>query len=66
MSKKVKEGIAAHQLGVSVYTLQKWRVTGRGPPFYKVGRLILYDQDDLEAFLEANKFNSTSEYAAQA
>ncbi len=42
---------AAEFLGVSTSTLEKWRVTGLGPRFVKIGaRLVGYDQADLDAF----------------
>lgn len=65
MTKKLKEPLAAPYLGVSVHTLQKWRRTGKGPAFYRVGRAITYDVSDLDAFLEANKFTSTSQYGGE-
>jgi predicted DNA-binding transcriptional regulator AlpA len=34
-------------------TLQKDRVTGRGIPFVRLGRLVRYRQSDVTAFLDA-------------
>jgi hypothetical protein len=42
---------AALFLGAAVRTLQRWRQEGGGPPFYKVGRKVLYHQADLSAWL---------------
>ena len=43
---------AARLLGVKPSTLEKWRNTGGGPIFIKVGvRTIRYAREDLEAFL---------------
>lgn len=47
-------------LGVSPATLAKWRVTGAGPTFTKVGARVFYDQADLFEWLEQNKRSSTS------
>lgn len=32
-------------------TLQFWRHKGRGPTYLKIGRKILYRQNDLDAFI---------------
>jgi Helix-turn-helix domain len=37
---------------VSTATLEKWRCTGEGPPFIKVGRAVLYRESDLEQWLQ--------------
>jgi excisionase family DNA binding protein len=43
----------AARLGVSPGTLAIWRCTGRYRlPFVKVGRLVLYRPEDLEAFIQ--------------
>lgn len=57
---------AAPRIGVSAGTLENWRVAGRGPRFIKTaGRRgkVLYDPADIEAWKEANRFQSTSEAA---
>lgn len=53
----------ADLLGVSVRTLQRWRVEGRGPAYRKLGKLIAYTEEDAEAFLEEARRHSTSEAA---
>jgi hypothetical protein len=35
---------SADDLGVSVATLASWRSTGRGPAFWKYGRVIKYSK----------------------
>ncbi|WP_366145151.1 helix-turn-helix domain-containing protein [Maricaulis sp.] len=50
----------AVRLCVSPSTLAKWRVTGAGPTFTKVGARVFYDQSDLFDWLEQNKRSSTS------
>jgi predicted site-specific integrase-resolvase len=53
---------AAELLGnISPKTLQSWRVSGRGPVFIKVGRLVRYRLADLEMFLQQNRRRSTSD-----
>lgn len=52
---------AAPGCGVSPGTMENWRVRGVGPKFIKAGRKVLYDPDDIEAWKDANRFQSTSE-----
>ena len=50
---------AADFLGISPGTLVVWRCMKRYPvPYLKVGRKVLYDVDDLVAFLESRKVGS--------
>ena len=55
------ENWAAEFLGVSVRTLQAWRVRGEGPHFYKAGRSVRYQRRELLAFQQARTFSSTTE-----
>ncbi len=55
------ERTAAAILGLSVRTLQRWRVEGGGPSFYRFGKRRLYKRDDLLAWAEPQKSGSTSE-----
>ena len=58
------ENEAAEFLRCSVRTLQYWRYVGGGPVFVKVGRRVLYRQQDLDAFIVAGLRSSTSDTAA--
>jgi len=42
-------------------TLQKDRLYGRGIPFVKMGRRVLYRRADVDAYLAKNVVRSTSE-----
>lgn len=61
MSRLVAENEAAEHLGLSKRTLQKWRVTGGGPPYSKLGTAVRYDLADLDAYLAARRRESTSD-----
>lgn len=54
-------------LQLSRRTLERMRVDGTGPRYFKVGpgkrSKVLYRQCDLEAWLQKFSFASTSEYA---
>lgn len=52
---------AAEVLTVSQRSLERWRVTGEGPKFIRIGRRIIYDMDDLIDHARERKFRSTSE-----
>lgn len=41
----------ADALRTSVETVRHWRKNGRGPQGFKLGRRVLYDIDDVEAFI---------------
>jgi hypothetical protein len=42
-------------------TLDNWRSLGIGPPFYKVGNRILYDDAEADAWLASRRRTSTSD-----
>lgn len=52
---------AAQLTNVSKSYLDKLRVTGGGPAFYKIGRRVGYRVRDLEEWLDARRQFSTSE-----
>ena len=54
----------AERLCVQKNTLERWRIHGVGPKFVKVGRRVLYRVADVEAYLDANTCQSTSDKAA--
>ena len=58
---------AADHLRVSAKTLERWRVEGSGPRFFKAGpglrSRVLYRQSDLEKWVEGFCYSSTSEYS---
>ena len=55
---------AAEYLSVSCSYLNKLRVRGQGPIFCKIGRRVRYRVSDLQGWVEANCFASTSEVQA--
>lgn len=61
---------AAALLRLKSQTLRKWRMSGEGPKYVRLGRrlskgrpvgTVLYSAADLSAFLTARKFAHTSE-----
>ena len=57
---------AALCLGLSVSTLAKLRLTGEGPRYVRLGRRVLYDPADLDAWVASRKRYSTSDAAGAA
>ena len=59
--------VAAARLKISKHTLNRWRVTGEGPPFVKYGpRLVRYIDRTLEEWAIARTRGSTSEYGRES
>jgi excisionase family DNA binding protein len=52
---------AADALGLSERTLERWRVTGGGPRYVKVGRAVRYLLADLIEWVEERRRQSTSD-----
>jgi len=44
-------------------TLQKHRLLGKGFPFYRYGGRVLYDLDEVEAIVRANRVGPSGEAA---
>ena len=49
----------AEYCGISPRTLEKWRISGQGPVYRKVGRQVRYDQADIDAWLDDNRRQNT-------
>jgi len=61
----LNETQAAELLGVSVRTLQAWRVRGGGPLFCKINRSVRYQRHQLAKFLQEHTVSSTTEASAK-
>lgn len=48
----MREREAAVYVGVAPKTLANWRSAGKGPRFYKLGRMIVYRREDLDRYFE--------------
>ena len=47
------EGTLAAALGIRPSTLRRWRSTGQGPRYTKVGWLVRYPRPEVKRWLEA-------------
>jgi predicted site-specific integrase-resolvase len=54
----------AARWNISHRTLERWRWTGEGPQFMKVGGRVVYRQEDIEAYEAGNLRTSTLAPAA--
>lgn len=54
----------AELLRRSPETIRYWRYTGEGPTHFKVGRSVLYETTDVEAWLATKKQYEASESGA--
>ncbi|MFO1173383.1 MAG: helix-turn-helix domain-containing protein [Hyphomicrobiaceae bacterium] len=52
---------AAEYCGSSSSTFEKLRLSGGGPRYVKIGRRVVYDPADLDAWLESKRRRSTSD-----
>ncbi len=57
----VDECQVADMLCQSVRTIQKWRVKGNGPGYYKLGRSVRYRLDEVLAWADARRKAHTSQ-----
>jgi hypothetical protein len=58
----VDTATAAVYLGLAKNTLEKMRVYGSGPRFAKYRRAVRYSVDELNAWIQKNSADSTSEH----
>lgn len=65
-SRLLKEQEVAEILNMEVSTLRRWRVSGRGLRFVKIGAAVRYDPADIAAFIEAGRRTSTSDPGPEA
>lgn len=56
---------AAQYLTISASTLNQYRISGRGPAFYKLGpAFVRYKKSDLDEWASSRRYQSTSQVAA--
>jgi len=60
---RMKPAEVAKMLGISTRTLNRWHALRYGPPRCKIGRIVLYRQSAIFAWLEANETQPTRTFA---
>lgn len=59
--RQLRGPVVADRLGVSVRTLEDWRNQGTGPPFRRLGRAVVYDEQTLGQWIaEQPEYTSTA------
>jgi len=64
IQKFLNEKEVAARWGMSVKTLQAWRISGNGPKYAKLGGKVRYPIESVEAFEAESMTSSTSEACA--
>lgn len=54
----------ARRWHVSPRTLERWRWTGEGPAYFKIGGRVVYRLDDVEAYERRRRCESTAQATA--
>lgn len=54
----IHEKDLALRLNVSIATIRRWRYEGGGPPFVKLGALVRYVPQEIEAWIRAKAANT--------
>jgi len=52
MRRLLKSKELAEVFGLTDNTLRIWRMNGGGPPFYRLGKSVRYDQERVRSWLE--------------
>ena len=52
----------ARRWAISHRTLERWRWTGEGPDYLKLGGRVVYRLQDVEAYENTQRFESTAQY----
>ena len=55
----LNEHEVATSCSINVLTLRKWRTQKRGPQFVKIGALVRYRPEDVDAWIAERKAQST-------
>lgn len=51
----LNEHQVADSCAISVLTLRKWRGEGRGPRYVKIGTLVRYRPEDVDAWIQSHE-----------
>lgn len=57
---------AARFVGLAPKTLEKMRSAGEGPPYFRIGAAVVYDEQDLEDWLGQHRVETAPEAEALA
>jgi len=55
MTQLLRSAEVSTLLGIEQHTLRWWRHRNEGPPSFKLGKAVMYDRDDLMAWVAKEK-----------
>ena len=59
-NRQMNDVLASEFLNLRPQTLRNWRFKRKGPAYSKIGRRVVYQLTDLEAFLQENRIEPDS------
>lgn len=67
LAPKLSAADAAKRIGITIAQLQKLRLTGDGPPFFKIGqRKVLYATTDIDTWLASRRTTRTPGHGSRS
>lgn len=61
MSRTMRTPEAAECLGLAPRTLENWRQQGKGPRYARVGHVVIYREEDIDAYIRSCLIGSDTE-----
>jgi predicted DNA-binding transcriptional regulator AlpA len=61
MGELITPAETAVETDLSQHTLAIYRCRGNGPPYYKVGKFVRYDREEVRQWMRSRRYRSTSE-----
>jgi predicted DNA-binding transcriptional regulator AlpA len=66
MQKKyLTAGEVEEMIGIKEKTLANWRSQGKGPQYYKAGRIIRYSLDEVERWMSLYRIRTVDSFVAR-
>jgi len=63
--KLLREREVAEILNISIYTVQRFRISGKGPKFCKISGSVRYLLSDVQDYIQNQTVTSTSDIAGE-
>jgi predicted DNA-binding transcriptional regulator AlpA len=61
VSELIAPSQTAEETGLSEHTLAIYRCRGNGPPYYKIGKFVRYDREEVRQWMRSRRYRSTSD-----
>lgn len=63
MTNRLSNAATAERLGIEPNTLERWRMRGVGPAYYRIAGRIFYDPADIDNWIAAQRVDHTQRTA---